>query len=266
MMCIGCYVPSFAAETASTIRLTKTEGSVTVSSSTKSSVTVRNDMRLYSGYHVKTGKSSYAWLSLDSVKAAKLDSAGEVEIRKDGKKLEILVVSGNLSFNVSEPLKNDESLNIRTSTMVMGIRGTCGVVKVTDISHTEALLLHGTVKCSVENPVAGSEKTVVLTAGERAEFVVNPEQSDDPPCEVITSQAQVENIPGFVLTELAEDEELRDEISEASGLDLSGVTTEQAQAVLEAEETAVFLSPIVEEGMKLLPLLFLLFLHCLSKI
>lgn len=46
--------------------------------------------------------------------------------------LELYVRSGSLFFDVTEPLEEDESMDIRTSTMAVGIRGTSGWVEVED--------------------------------------------------------------------------------------------------------------------------------------
>lgn len=79
---------------------------------------MRTNMKLYSA-----GTQSYAYISLDSSKAVKLDANTKVQVRKQGSKLELLVTSGKLFFNVKAPLSSNQSLNIRTSTMVTGIRG-----------------------------------------------------------------------------------------------------------------------------------------------
>lgn len=101
---LSLVLPVFAAETATTVQLTRTEGTVSVANASGRGVTVREKMRLYGGYTVKTEARSYAWLALDDTKLAKLDAASEVEIRKNGKSLEVLLNSGNLFFNVTEPL------------------------------------------------------------------------------------------------------------------------------------------------------------------
>ena len=62
------------------------------------------------------------------MKLAKLDQDSEIAITKEGKEMEIEVKSGSLFFNATEPLADDKSMNIRTSTMIVGIRGTCGWV------------------------------------------------------------------------------------------------------------------------------------------
>ena len=95
MLCLTA-LPASAAETAATMQLMKTEGTVSVSNSNGRPLSVRDRMRLYSGYHVETKARSYAWINLDDTKLAKLDAVSEVEVRKSGKKLELLLKSGNV--------------------------------------------------------------------------------------------------------------------------------------------------------------------------
>ena len=113
VMSIGLAAPALAAETAAVIRLTKTTGTVEISKNSGKSISLLKNMRLYNGYHVSTSEESYAWVNLDDSKLLKEDAESEIEVRKDGKKLEVLLVSGNLFFDVAEPLEDDESLNIR---------------------------------------------------------------------------------------------------------------------------------------------------------
>lgn len=87
-----------AAETAAaaTLRLEKAEGTVTVSTAAGRTVSTTDGMRLYSGYVLETGTDSYAYVSLDSTKAVKLDASSRGEVSKSGKKLELKAVSGKL--------------------------------------------------------------------------------------------------------------------------------------------------------------------------
>ena len=112
--------------TAASMHLRRTEGTVSVSNSSGKDVPALDNLGLYSGYGVGTHSASYAWIDLDDVKLAKLDQNSEISIEKEGKNLEIEVKSGSLFFNVTEPLADDETMNIRTSTMLVGIRGTSG--------------------------------------------------------------------------------------------------------------------------------------------
>ena len=113
---------------ATTMKLEKTEGTVTLKTQNGSARKITRGMRLLNGNTLKTEKYSYAYVSLDSSKAVKLDQSSAATLRQNGKELELLVKSGKLFFNVSQKLGAKESMNVRTSTMVTGIRGTCGVV------------------------------------------------------------------------------------------------------------------------------------------
>lgn len=237
-------LPAMGAETvsdaASTIQLMKTEGSVSVTNGSGRALSVFEDMRLYNGYHAKTAEKSYAWASLDSSKLIKLDAVSEAEVRKAGKKLEVLLDSGNLYFNVSEPLEKEESLNIRTSTIIVGIRGTCGWVKMLDAWRAQVYLLEGQVECSVTDPATGESRTTVLRGGEMAEFVVYPQGQAGARCEIIRQSYTEEQIDGFVLVELVKDRALCEKIYAGSGLDVLGrFDQDSAQKRLEDDQAAM---------------------------
>lgn len=157
-----------------TVQLAKTEGTVSVTNANDRKATILKNMKLYNGYHVSTEEKSYSWINLDSTKLIKEDASSQVEIRESGKKLEVLLNSGNLFFNVTKDLEEEETLNIRTSTMVAGIRGTCGWVRVVDRWNTYVYILEGRVECRVADPVTGQIKKTILTGGEQANFVVYP--------------------------------------------------------------------------------------------
>lgn len=112
---------------------------------------------------MRTGNESYAWIDLDSVKLTKMDQNSRIQVRKEDRQLEIEVEYGSLSFNITEPLAEDETLDIRTSTMAVGIRGTCGWEEVAeDREFMRLYLLEGEVECT-----AGGERSIVV-AGETA--------------------------------------------------------------------------------------------------
>ena len=152
-----------AGGTAAAMHLRRTEGTVSVSDGDGKDLPALDNLGLYSGYSVGTHPASYAWIDLDDVKLAKLDQNSEIAIRKEGKALDIEVKSGSLFFNVTEPLADDETLNIRTSTMLVGIRGTCGWVEDND-GLSRVYLLEGKVECGAEG------QTVRVNAGEMAEL------------------------------------------------------------------------------------------------
>lgn len=204
LLLTSCGGGSGAAATAATMHLRRTEGTVSVADGEGKSVKPMKDLGLFSGYGVDTQAESYAWIDLDEVKLTKLDQNSEVEIQKEDKRLTIEVKSGSLFFNVTEPLAEDESLEIRCSTMVVGIRGTCGWV-----TDKTAALLEGVVT------VTAGEQEVTISAGEMAVMTAEGALEVKP--------LSADSVPDFVREEQAEDsvlveEEVKDDSD--SGIDV----------------------------------------------
>lgn len=121
---------TFAADTgASSMKIDSYEGTVSVKNSKGALKSVKSGSRLFSGDTITTSSKSYAYVLLDSTKAVKIDENSQVKVEQKNKKLELTIVEGALLFDVSKPLKKNETLNIKTSNMVCGIRGTIGVVE-----------------------------------------------------------------------------------------------------------------------------------------
>lgn len=178
---------------AASMRLMRREGEVNISDDAGAEVEPQDNLNLYSGYEVGTYRKSFAWINLDDVKLTKMDQESEIAIQKDGKKLEVEVKSGSLFFNVTEPLEDDETMDIRTSTIAVGIRGTCGWVTENTVA-----LLEGTVT------VTAGEQTITVSAGEMA--VMTPEGTLE------VKKLTAEDIPAFVQEEIADDEKLQEAV------------------------------------------------------
>ncbi len=67
------------------IRLARTEGSVSVWDEKEAAVTPAEDLGLYAGYRMATEASGYSWLSLDEKRLAKLDELSAVGVESAGK-------------------------------------------------------------------------------------------------------------------------------------------------------------------------------------
>ena len=200
---------------AASMFLRKTEGTVAVADAEGADVAPEENLGLYSGYTIGTEEESYAWIDLDKVKLAKLSQNSMAEIVKDGKNLAIDVTSGSLFFNVTEPLADDETMEISTSSLMVGIRGTCGWVTQKTVS-----LLEGTVT------VTAGDEIVTITAGEQARL------TDDGTLE--TSELTFGSIPTFVSRELLDDDALQQTVLDASGLRIP-TTYEELLDALELE-------------------------------
>ncbi|MBR1659211.1 MAG: FecR domain-containing protein, partial [Oscillospiraceae bacterium] len=167
LMLIACLPLGVLAEEvkASTLRLASYQGTVALNNASGKSVTPRKDLRLYSGYGVETAKESNAYISLDGTKAVKLDASGKVSIRQSGKQLEVFLDAGKLFFSVTAPLEQDESLNIRSGTMVTGIRGSFGWMTPTEMG-----LMHGHVTLTCIHPETGETRVTEVYSGELVYF------------------------------------------------------------------------------------------------
>ena len=206
---------AFAANnTATTMRLAKTQGTIAVTNSTGKKVTQTKNMKLYNGYKMKAGAKSYAWISLDDTKVAKLDANSSVEVQKSGKALTLYLSSGNLFFNVKDPLKSGETFSIKTSTMTMGIRGTSGCVRVISDRVTEVHLLTGEVMIYTEHPGLGVSKTAVLKAGQKATSLIDWEAMEvsGEMAEIMIEKLENHEICGICSEEIANDPELLERI------------------------------------------------------
>ena len=233
MIFSNCLFIYAADNTASTIRLNNIQGTVSVKSKNGSAVTASNGMRLFSGYTVSTGGKSYAYLSLDSSKAAKLDQSSSAEIRQSGNQLQVCLKSGNVFFNITSPLASNESLNIRTSTMVTGIRGTSGIIRNVDENVSEVYILDGKVNVTATDPKTGNVKNINVSAGEMAVSEVSAEGGE---ASVTAKKFSEEDIPDFAMEEIAKSPELQERISEESGLSVSKIISNVSDKNNDASE------------------------------
>ena len=263
---LSLATPAFAAKTsgaASTLRLESTVGSVKLKNAAGRNLKITGGVRLYNGYKLSTQKASYAYISLDDNKAVKLDASTNSEVFQSGKKLELKVNSGQIFFNVSEPLKADETLTIRTSTMVTGVRGTCGWVEAVNRNTTRISLLEGKLAVTSTDPVTQDQRTIIIVGGETATIVYHgeeKEQDSDIPVEDETIQdlidsgvineehiiasdtgltvekLQEEDVPGAVAVEVKKDPALQQRIEEDTQLSVPEIIGD-AETRLDEEET-----------------------------
>lgn len=207
---------SFAAEVAKgkTIRLEMYTGSVEVKSGSGKEISATEKMRVFDGYTVKTLSDSEAYFSLDDTKAVKLGANTEIKIKKSWFSNKIAVISGELFFNVTKPLGSNESLEISTPTMSMGIRGTSGCVIVND-KGAKAQIYTGKVEGS-----RGNAK-VHINAGEQAVATTGLQLSK--------LKQDGSEIPSMALREIVKDSKLANEIKEKTELNVDNFTEQEKE-------------------------------------
>lgn len=249
MLAMTAVMPASAATArATTMKLEKTEGTATLKTQNGTARKITTGMRLFSGNTLATAASSYAYVSLDSSKAVKLDEKTSTTLRQSGKKLELLVKSGKLFFNVSSPLTEKEDMNIRTSTMVTGIRGTCGVVEYVNVNKSRLYLIEGQVTLgsgkNATTVYGGQTATVVLQekgeAGESGGPGENGNTEKNMEQKVYVEKLTEASVPIFAITEILSDPVLQQKIEKTTELKIKKfeeVLEESQKEPGEEEET-----------------------------
>ena len=145
---------------AATMRLMRAVGRVTLTDADGADIPVREGARLYSGSSVETEAESRAGLGLDDTKAATVGAESLATVSREGRHLALTLERGELYFSVSRPLDPDESFEIGTGTMTLGIRGTSGYVAAVGESKAAVVLTSGHVTVT-----AATGETRELSAG-----------------------------------------------------------------------------------------------------
>lgn len=192
---ISATAESVTSADASSMRLVRTEGIVFLSDDSGSPLSIRENMRLYSGNTVETASDSRAGISLDKAKTVTLDEDSSASLHSEGKNLSLNLESGSMYFSVSKPLASDENFEIRTSTMVLGIRGTSGYVASVSDSESIVILTSGhaliTAASGEEQEIAAGQCVTIRLEESGTEFTV--------------SSVTPYDLPSFLLAELAAD-------------------------------------------------------------
>ncbi len=231
---LDSYAGGTSDTSAAVMRLEQTSGDVKVTSSSGKASQIIQKMRLNSGDDVKSAAKSYAYISLDDSKVVKLDANSEAQIKKSGKKFEVSLVSGNLFFDVDKALGSDESFEIKSATMTMGIRGTCAQVEKKADNSTSITLLEGNLSCTLTDPKSGKSQSVQIKAGEHADFSTGEGYANG--CQIIKRKAVVDDLRGFSLQYLADHSDTVRRILQQSGMDLRSLTRQKAAERLALDE------------------------------
>ena len=203
-----------------TFRLDKFEGEVEIRNASGKKVKFKEGRKLYNGYTVTT-EDGYAWISIDKDRMFKMDNDTQITVQRKKRKMNILIKKGNLFFAINKPLEEDEGLSIRTSTMSTGIRGTLGIVSVTqrneyfkDTIHRDSLnLMEGEIELSYYNDIDEEIVTEIISAGEVIDIdTVHREAEEVANIPVSVSKSNAKNLTDtlkehpFVLVEARDNE------------------------------------------------------------
>lgn len=218
--------------TATTMRILRLEGEVTLEEDGKNK-TVRESLRLNSGNALSTALKSLVSIGLDDTKIVTLDERSRAVFEQSGRQLELKLTDGSLFFEVSQPLTDEETFDIKTSTMIVGIRGTSGWVSV-DGEHESLIVTDGVVHVTGTNPVTGEVKEIDVKAGQRVNvYLYNDRKIDSIMFEVI--EVTERDLPEFLLERLRENPALLDKVCRETGWDkpwILGITEDEVPKVV----------------------------------
>lgn len=202
--------------TATTMRILRLEGEVSLEDN-GSPKQVKENLRLKSGNALTTAGQSLVSIGLDDTKIVTLNEKSRAEFNQSGRKLDLQLTAGSLFFEVSKPLTEEETFDIRTSTMVVGIRGTSGLVSV-EGGHESLIISDGTVHVIGTNPFTKEVKEIDVSAGQKITVYLYNDRDVDS-IEFFLEEVTEHEMPEFALQRMRENEELLDKVVKETGWD-----------------------------------------------
>ena len=201
----------------SSMRILRTVGEVKLEADGQSK-TIMENMRLSSGNAITTGDKSLASIGLDDYKIINLEEKSRAEFYQDGKNLELNLTEGSLFFDIRKPLDDTENLDIKTSTMIVGIRGTSGYFFANKQKNEQYLIItDGHVVVKVEDPETGQLVDKEVGPGGMITTVVD--ENGKTKNIVIDKITDINDLPISLLREIANNADTMERICNATGFD-----------------------------------------------
>ena len=182
-------------------------------------------MRLGAGQTVTTAGESLIMVSLDDTKLMTMEETSKAEIKTRGKKLLFNLIEGNLFFNVTEKLADNEAFDITTTTMVCGIRGTSAYVGRDPNKHEILMTTDGLVHVVATNPRTKESLEVDVPAGQKITIYLDDEAEGDKTISIVMEPFKEEDLPAMALDTIRKSPALMDRIAKATGFSTKKLIT-----------------------------------------
>jgi len=221
---------------ANTMRLLRVEGTVNIENGDGGTKPVIDNIRFQSGDALNTGADGLASVGLDDSKIVTLQNDSRAEFTKSGKRLELKLTKGALFFNVTEKLSEDETFEIKTSTMTAGIRGTSGYVYYDDDGRDSLIITDGVVIVTAINPETGETKYAEVRGGQKITVYLYSDRTQDS-VEFSITDVKENDLPEFPLQMLAENDELMNRVCAFTGWDKATLTVFVNTAISDGANT-----------------------------
>ena len=200
---------------ATTMRLLRTEGNVKIEAAGKSQVATKNK-RFQSGEAIWTGADGLASVGLDDTKIVTLQSDSRAEFVKKNKQLELKLTKGAVFFEVTQKLNQDETFEIKTSTLTAGIRGTSGYIYFDAEGKDSLTVTDGKVIVTAVNPDTGERKYAEVSGGQRITVHLYSDRTSDS-VEFEIEDLTESDLDDFLLKMLVENDSLLDKVCQETG-------------------------------------------------
>ena len=199
---------------ATTMRLLRIVGEVTLEDGKKKK-TILDNLRLNDGNALSTEAESLASVGLDDTKIISIEENSRAEFYQKGKKLELVLTKGRLFFDVQQPLADNESLDIKSSTMVVGIRGTSGYVWEDPASGIQYIYItDGHVTVKGYNPQTEKNEEVTVGPGQRVTAYLNDDGTFNT---FIVEDVTEDDLPIALIRELFNNPDTLERVLKATG-------------------------------------------------
>ena len=223
--------------TSTTMRLLHYEGTVEIEDASGKPRAVMENARFSSGESMKTAAASTASVGLDEGRIVTLDEKSRVEFQKQNGAVSMNLTEGKIFLDVSEKLGANETMDITTATMAIGIRGTIVYVSsepVTDatsagmesvdlkglapekghiVSISQIGVLEGTAQITYTDN-SNRQQSVAVEAGKKATVPEYSEDAEGIPEPAVTELTK-EDIEGFVLDQVSSNASIINRVQEA---------------------------------------------------
>ncbi|MBO7362946.1 MAG: FecR domain-containing protein, partial [Lachnospiraceae bacterium] len=161
-----------------TIRLSDYTGEISLTDKTGKDIPVSEDKKLTDGNTLSTYEESKARVLLDENRMVTIMELSSATFSGKGKKLVLELTEGSLFFNIEKPLGDDESFEISTSTMIVGIRGTSGFISTDENGNEVLYMTSGKVSVTVTDPGSDDDETEKVKAGEKLTVIITEDGID----------------------------------------------------------------------------------------
>ena len=212
-----CLVPAGAEDSyeAGTMRLLRYGGSVEILDPAGAPRFVLENVRFASGESLRTGEDGSASVGLDDSKIVTLDAATRVQFVQEDSHIRLNLAEGALFLDVQKGLDENEGLDIQTTTMTVGIRGTIVFVSAGTgeggAARSALGVLEGTAEVSYSD-ADGARRLMPVPAGNRIELAAAGDAAAAP----VVTPLTAEDIAGFVAETVLADPELARRVEQGS--------------------------------------------------